>query len=86
MSAVTVRLIEIRARISAGGIAPGHEARRVAQRATEFVRDDARAEELAVRLERTLGYFALLSDMNGGKPGCCGLALKIVDEIESASR
>jgi hypothetical protein len=86
MIAVTARMIEIRARILAGGITRGFESRRIAQRATRFVKDVAKAEELTLLLASTLDYHAMLATMSGDMPGCCELALEILNEIETASR
>ncbi len=86
MTAATARLIEIRARITAGRVGIGSEARRLALRATKFVRDDALAEALADRLATELDYLELLDAMNGEGMVSRDEALKILDEIEAASR
>jgi len=82
----TARFIEIRARIQAGGISGGQEARRLAIRATRFIPDDALAEELANRLADELDYVALIAAMNDETPGPSEGALRVLDEIEAASR
>lgn len=84
--APTARFIEIRARISAGGISGGNEARRLAIRATRFIPDDALAEALANRLADELDYVALIAAMNDEAPGPSDGALRVLDEIEAASR